>query len=520
MDRNLTRLSSEHFDLAVIGGGILGACVAWDAAARGLSVALIERTDFGSGTTAGSGKVIHGGLRHLHHFGFGLAREACREQATLWRLAPKLLRPMAFAVPASRQRWQDSLPLMAGAYAWRGFRAVFGTPEPLAAPRYLAGPNADELDSMRRILGLRSALLYSDFQIRSPERLTLAFADAADTAGAAVANYLEATGLLVNEGHIQGVEVRDRLTGADFRVRASWVINAAGPWTPEIWRATRLTGVPIAFAKGMHLVVDQPEPNVAIALPWPELSTSPDTSSTRRVFVMPWEGRTLVGATYTPFGDAPDLCQPVAAEVDDFVTAVRERWPQLELLREQVLYAYAGLYPVFNRRSVVDAAYAASVRPLVIEHGSNDGPAGLISAVSVKLTTARRLAERLVDMVARRMTRRTGPCITGSSRDLRLAHLTIPGPHDATGRCAWNPTHLDQVVATAVKAEMAMTVSDVVFRRTMLGHHGHPGADVLQSIGESMATRLGWTPTQTTAEVRTANDVFDRMGLSAPETTP
>ena len=519
MERDLNRLSSNPFDLVVIGGGVLGACVAWDAATRGFSVALVERNDFGGGTTANSGKVAHGGLRCLQHFDLRGAREACCEQATLWRLAPGLLRPVAFAVPPASARWWEPFVLRAAAHAWRGFRAIYSATDGLPDPRYLA--TQDDLNPALRSLGLDRALLFYDFQIRSPERLTLAFAAAADAAGAAVANHLEVIALRVQGGAVRGVQVRDSLTSAEFAIRSRMVICAAGPWAPRLWHAASLQCPQVAFAKGMHVVVDRAEPPTALALPWPDQRTAGRLHTpVRRVFVMPWEGRTLIGATYAPFADVPDRCYPLPDELDEFLSALQERWPRLEVTRSQVRYAYAGLYPIFNRKTAPRHVFAASRRPLIVDHGRMRGPSGLISTVSVKLTTARRLAERVVDLARRYLNREGGPCVTGAAPELSRARMASVPDAINSDPSRWSPHTLKRMAAVAVEEEMAMTISDVLLRRTMLGHLGYPGPDRIRCVGEALAQRLGWSSQELARQVTTLQRVYERIGLKTRASGP
>lgn len=509
MRRDLTRLATEPFDIVVVGGGILGACAAWDAATRGLAVALIERRDFGSGTTAASGKVAHGGLRYLQHLDFRAAWEAGAEQAVLHRLAPELTRPLTFAVPAPGDRWRDRTLLRGAAAAWRAFRTVCPGAEGLRGPQFLAPRTTASSD---HLIDGRAVLQFHDLQIRSPERLTLAIAEEAYRAGAVVANHTEAVGLRLADSRVVGVDVRDALTADRFPVRARLVLNVAGPWAPGLWSATPSGAAPVAFAKGMHVVVDRPEPAMAVALPWPAQRTTSRLSDTgRRVFVMPWEGLTLIGATYAPFDAHPDRARPTAIEIAEFVDTVSARWPQLGVSHDRVRFAYAGLYPIFHRTAATPNVFAASRRPLIIDHQRLVGTVGLLSAVSVKLTTARRLAERIIDLAQHRLGTPRTPSVTARHGPLAMAGAA-PLRFIAPGRRALG--ELEPAVRVAVEREMALALGDFVFRRSMIGHHGHPGMSCLRRIADIMGHLLHWSDQEMAGQLASINRHYVDLGLA------
>ncbi len=482
MERRLRQLAGHTFDLAVVGGGIVGAFVALDAVCRGLDVALVEKDDFGSGTTSGSGKVLHGGIRYLQTAQISLARQARREQARLARMAGPLVRPLPFLVPGRQGRRREDVLLRGGALAWEGFRRLTEGEEHLPGARYVASARSF-LPSDRLADAFGGGLVFHDLQLRSPERFTFEVVRAAWEQGAAVANHCEVRALTVSGGRVRGMEVRDRLGGDDFTVSASRVVNAAGAWAPGL-AADAAAGFPdVAFGKGVHVVLDRPEPPAALALPYRGRGRRPDGPDTERnVFLVPWEGRTLVGASYEPCRRPPDRVTASAADVRSFLTALGEQWPGLELEGAPVLYAYAGLYPAFGRARPPEDGYAASDRPLVVDHGRTGGPDGLVTVVGVKFTTARSLAEDVTTTLLGDSPR-TGP--TAGMDGLVTAENLPEGLGD--------PGALPELAARGARSEMARNLTDVVFRRSWVGHLGPPGDGTLREAARAMGSALGWS---------------------------
>lgn len=510
MNRDLERLSRAKFDVLVIGGGILGAFATWQVARRGLSVALVERDDFGSGTTAGSGKVLHGGLRHLQHGDLPSAARSLREQARVAALAPDLVRRLPFVVPARADSALDGVTLRAAALAWSWLPRLVGGGPRLPRPRFVRGAAAAG-EVWAPDGGRRGALRYHDLQLRFPERLTLAVVKAAHEHGAAVANHVEALRLLPTGGGHGGAEVRDRLGGDRFRVRARLVLNTAGAWTPGLVGGGTRAFPPVAYGRGIHIVADLGEPPCALALPWRDAGVS---GATRRIFVMPWEGLTLIGAAYAAYGGRVDEIAPTSGEVDRFVERFSAAWPELGLQRRHVRFAYAGLYPLFGRSRFPDGRFTASRSPLVVDHDLRGGPEGVISVMSVKLTTARALASRVVRLAAARLD-------GGHSSDDDLEGETLSAgrmwptekPPEEDFLRSEDERSLERIVDRAVEEEMARTMGDLVLRRTPVGHRGHPGARALEKIGRVMGRRLGWTSSETAEQILDVERVYQSRGL-------
>jgi glycerol-3-phosphate dehydrogenase len=378
---SLARMAEDAFDVLVIGGGITGAGIALDAAARGLSVALVEKDDFAAGTSGRSSRLVHGGLRYLEHGELGLVRESLRERGTLYRLAPHLVRPVPMYMLADDLRHRAT------------YRAGLTVYEALAAGRnigYHQAASADQVAAAIPGLGGRTrGVRYFECQT-DDARLTIEVARTAHAYGAQLANHARVTALL-GAGRVTGAAVTDELTGERFEVRATVVVNATGVWAAEVAAlAGRAAGagragteVSLSPSKGVHLVFAPGAVRTTAAMVAP-------AADGRFVFIVPWEDRVYAGTTDTPYDG--DLSQPEVTDAD----------------RDYILSAVTPLFPGVTGRDVV--ASWAGLRPLLgggaktadlsRKHKIFDEPPGLFTITGGKLTTYRAMAQDLVDRVA------------------------------------------------------------------------------------------------------------------------
>lgn len=520
MYRDIDRLSEESFDLAIVGGGILGAFLAHESSRRGMKTALIERRDFASGTTSASGKVLHGGLRYLQHLELGLAAESHREQCRIAALAPRLVRAVPFVVPARSGRTGEAAMLRGAAWGWGVVRRLLPGSDGLPPPRYLDERALGRTLGDATAEGFSGALRFHDWQIRSPERLTVALVCDARDHGAAVANYVEAVGFETSGGRVEGVSALDRRSGRRFRVRARTVANAAGPWGIDLAESVDGSLSDVDLARGAHVVVDLPEPPASVALPARGQAAGSALGTERRVFVMPWEGKTLVGATYSPHRGEVGRVRPEPGEVAAFLDEIGRAWPRLGLRDAEPLFAYAGLYPIFGGGEGDDATFEASLRPRVVDHRAHGGPSGLISAVSVKLTGAWKLAEDVLSLAEEKFGRDAVTPSRPSSRSLSRAGPTPLASGDDPGTRRSDlaeATRLERAVDVAVREEMAVTVPDFLFRRTSIGHHGRPDRDRLDFIARQMGRRLAWDESDVDEQIGRALDAYRAVTDIGPD---
>lgn len=395
-------LASGIYDLIVIGGGINGAGIARDAAQRGMSVALLEKNDFASGTTQAPTRLIHGGLRYLEYFEFSLVFESLQEREVLLHIAPHLVHPLPFLIPIYKHNRRGVVLINLGMIAYD----VLSLNKSLPRYRRLNKEQVLALEPGLNPDGLRGGVLYYDGQVDRPERLCLANVLAARQDGAYVRNYAEVIGFLGNAKAIEGVRVRERLTGKTYDLRAQLVVNAAGPWVDQITRLLNPNESQRVFGtKGIHLVVPpfKQAPRHAIYIE--------ARSDGRPYFIVPWVGTYLIGTTDDPYDGSLDDVRPTEAEARYLLSEINQAFPRAQLTTEDVQHAYAGIraLPMQKGRSTG----ALSRRAFIHDHEKEEGVRGLVSIIGGKLTAYRHLAEEVVDHAQERLRRKDlKPCRT------------------------------------------------------------------------------------------------------------
>jgi len=529
MRRVLPRLSNETFDLLVIGGGITGACIVRDAVLRGLKVALIEKNDFAGATSAYNSKLVHGGLRYLRNLEFGLVRESLRERRIWQRIAPHLVHPLPFLVPLFSAELSARATLAAGLSLYDVLsydRAWLDDPyQRLPGHAWLNKREAVAREPILEASGFEGAFLYYDAQMYSPERLALECLIDADANGAAISNYVEAETLLLRDGRVAGCAVRDVFTQARFDIRAKETLVAAGPWA-DLFLERALGNPPshrLKRSKGIHVIVPARTREFALTM----------TAANEHFFVLPWRGHTLLGTTDTVFAGSPDNVGVGERDIAEFFAFINWHWPAAQLRREEVEHFYAGLRPLVDDGS--KDTYGASRRAAIVDHGKDDGIAGVVSVIGGKWTTSRDLAEKAVDFIVEKTGKRMANCKTATTRlpggvidrfqdfesAQKTAHPQIEGiPHLARLYGAHLPQLLDLAhgrpellrsigptgeiaaqIVQAVRDEMAVTLKDVVLRRTGIGQLGPPASCVLNDVSRIMAAEIGWDEARRLAEI-------------------
>lgn len=471
MKRDLDALTGCEHDLVVVGGGICGAAAAWDAAQRGLAVALLEADDFGSGTSWNSLKTIHGGLRHLQRADFVGLRESVRERRALLTIAPEIVRPLPFLVPTYghglKGREALAIGLRLGDLLNRDRNR--GLPPEQRIPRGEVLSRRDVLERVPGIpeAGLNGGVVWTDAQVLSSERLVVGFVLAAAAAGAVVANHVEAVGVLRSGPRVVGVRARDTLTGLEREVRARMVLNAAGPGMDRFLALACIARPPIPLLRASNLVLSRP------VVAGQAVGAS---AGGRFLFLVPWRDRAMVGTEYEP-AELPPRAGAVAAFREDAARA----YPWARIEPGDVSLVHRGLVPGCG------GAAGLWTRSRLVDHQAEDGVPGMISVLAVKYTTARGLAEKAVDRVVRRLGR--------AAPASRTAVTPLPAARVLTGTVAERARH-------AVREEMALTLADAVLRRTDLGTAGPAAdADVEAALG-AMALELGWDAAQAASERR------------------
>ena len=551
MRRDLSRIAGETYDLLVIGGGINGLCVAWDAALRGLSVALVEKGDFGAATSSGTLKIVHGGLRYLQHADVRRMRESIHERMVLMRIAPHLVHPLPFVVPTYGHllRGRELMAVAMALTDLAGFdRNRLDDPQKrIPNGRIISRKECFELLPGIKPKNLTGAAVFYDAQMHNSDRLTLGFALAASDAGAQLANYVEVTGLKVEDGRVERAAAKDLLTGDTFEVRARMVANMTGPWSDIVVAYLRgaRPGRRVLRSKGIQIVA--PLYNSEYAFAVESSQRDPDAvirRGGRLYFVTPWRGRSLIGTTDTVYEGDPDDFAITERDIGEFIAEINEAYPAAGLTREQVVFWFGGLRPVGEKN--IDPNVSRAARKFeIIDHARRDGVANFISVVGVKYTTARGIAARAVDLVFRKMGRRPPKCTTDTTPirggeierfDGFLSEQLSRGPHGlpeaAIRHLVYNyGSRLDEILAYmerdgslgrtlpesevtraevvhACRHEMAATLADVVLRRTEVGTLGSPAPEAVDEVADIVAKELGWPASRKAAERKALEVVF------------
>lgn len=554
MNRALATLDRTTFDVLVVGAGISGACIAHDAALRGLTVALIDRDDFGGATSSASSKLLHGGIRHLQQLRFDKVRESIRERDYLRRVGPHLVRWVSFLTPtiATVRRGRALLACGLRAYAWLGGTiepgGSLGMPTGTYLDRRTLGHLAPELTESTNFTG---AFVLNECHLHSSERMTIAFVKTAAANGAVVANYVAVDGLLRDGRRVVGVHARDVETADTFPIRARVTVNATGPWLADMNDRLSVGALhrPVTgLAMGAHIVTRELLAGFAAALPTSRASRAFVGRGGRHVFVIPWRGHSLIGTSNRPYRGHPDLVRPTGTDVAGLVNDVNRAMPSARLARADVRHAFAGLYPLTARR-VAPHVYQGMSDYQIVDHGRHGGAEGFVSALGAKYTTARSLAERTTTVVCAKLGHRRVPCLThetplvgGDLTDVAALRLRIHTPagdsvdgatadalvrhfgteaqdvldnadRDPFGMRRLSPDRetIEAEVRFAVRREMARQLADVVFRRTGLGTVGHPGDSCLDRCAAIMALELSWSETHRSEQLRRTRALFPAL---------
>ncbi len=462
----LAKLASEPLDVLVIGGGIVGAGVARDAAMRGLRTGLVEKHDLAFGTSSRSSRLLHGGLRYLAQGRLGLVYEASHEKMILHRIAPHLAAPLAFVFPTYRNsgwpRWKLSIGVKLYDLLCGGRN--LGRSETLSAAaiqQQLPGVCSD---------GLTGGVCYYD-GLTNDARLVIDTLRSAARHGAIVVNYVELHGAEA-DGPLWRCGVRDRLDDMELHVRARSVVNAAGPWAAEIPHS----GLRLRLTKGVHLVID------ARRLPLP--SAVMLAAGSRILFAIPWGERMILGTTDT------DYCGPIedvaadAGDIEYILQTINEHFPTATLTAADVIRTWAGVRPLIDSGGV-PAQRVAGPSDISRAHQILMPEPGWLDVAGGKLTTYRHIAEQVVDRIVSHQGRKVAPCQTA------VETLLPDGPDQAASGIRPPPV-CQELVEHYCHREWAVHLDDVMVRRTSWHSYHVDAAQIATDAAAWMAAALGW----------------------------
>jgi glycerol-3-phosphate dehydrogenase len=548
MKRNLSELEDKEFDLAVVGGGIFGACAALDAAQRGLTVALIDRGDFCGATSAHSFKLIHGGMRYLQHGDLYRVRQSSAARRTFLRIAPHLVHPLPIVVPTYGMGMKSKWAMRVAMTIYDG--TTMDRNRCIAEPtRFIpSGSCLSRQEVIERYPGLRrdgltGAAVFCDGQIYNPPRLVLAFVKSAVGAGAVAANYVQAQRFLVTKNRVAGVEARDVLQGNTLTIRAKCVINAAGPYAePLLSNALgRTLSPPTHWSRDAFFVVARPLVNGNGALALQSRTKDPDARLSRggrHLFLIPWRRKyTLVGVWHKVFTGDPDHCGVSEIELENFINEINDSYSGLDLKQHDVAIYNSGLIPFGeNDPNAKDLKFGHRSR--LVDHASEHGIEGLITLIGVRFTTGPYEAVEAVDRVLHKIcisarnsilnavpvdggnfdnfeslvqrAMRTAPAELQRETAEALVHnygseyprvLNYAGQQPGLLQTISPTLSLKAEVVHAVREEMAQTLADIVLRRTDIGTGECPAQGVLRECAGLAAQELQWDAVRVEREI-------------------
>jgi glycerol-3-phosphate dehydrogenase len=542
MIRDIDRLTARTFDILVVGGGIYGLTIAYDAAQRGLAVALIERDDFGGASSFNHLRTIHGGLRYLQTMDLRRARESVRERAALARMAPFAVRPTPFVLPLYRSLTAGKMAMRAGFALDRlvAFDRNKGVPRAVRLPRSrtVSRAEAAHLYPGLRRQGLTGAAIWHDFVTPESDRLTFSFAIGADEHGGVLANYVEAMSPLLDGKRVTGVRARDRDTGREIEVAARLTVNATGAWVDRLLAPLGIsTNMPLL--KAMNLVTRRDAGEEALG---------GRGRSGRHFFLVPWRSHALIGTWQSERAVEADALDATAEEVASFMADVNHAFPNLELTAADIGLVHRGLVPAV---AAADGRVILDGRERVRDHAEAE-ISGIMSVAGAKYTTARAVAERVIDRALRTLHHPPVPCRTASTalpggsvrdpaatiaearrdHDAGLPSDTIPHliaaygsryrdvldlgrdrPEWRTRVAADSPVIASELI-WAVRKEMALTLSDALIRRTPLGALGYPGAQAVERAAAIVAAERGWSDERRRQEIEAVQQFYRSRSVS------
>jgi glycerol-3-phosphate dehydrogenase len=548
--RQLAHVEQITWDLIVIGGGINGAGIARDAALRGLRTLVVERNDWGSGTTSWSTRLIHGGLRYLEYAEIPLVRESLREREILLRIAPHLVEPLAFVLPVYAGKNFHTIPIL------RGLR--YSLPDMYLAmlgydllsfdkslPRYklYSSTALREVEPGLSPKGLRGGAIYYDCQVTYPERLCLESILDATGHGAIALNYVAAGELHHADGQVSGVTLHDTRTNTSVIARGRVIINCAGPWVDQALRELGVTAKrQIGGTKGTHIIV-RPFPGAPTRALY---IAAPDDR--RQFFIVPWQGLYLIGTTDTRFEEDLNNVHATPDEESYLLRATNHTISEANLTAEDILYTYSGVRPLPYVRA--DEAGGITRRHILYDHSKHEGLNGLFSVIGGKITTYRSLAEHAVDVVCRRLGTRArsrtattplpgaawgNPATIAQSHGPylhqrygldqatieRLAHLygsqtaallALADAHpELSQRLPAAQPLIGAQLVYALRHEQAHSLADILLRRTMSAYQPERGLDLVDTAAALLGTHADWSPERVVQEAAQYRATVERL---------
>jgi glycerol-3-phosphate dehydrogenase len=543
MERIFDRNAQHHFDVIVIGGGITGVSVAYEAVTRGLSVALFEKGDFGEATSSATSKLIHGGLRYLKNFEFGLVRESLTERRVWANVAPNFVYPIPFMVPTYNNLKSNRFFLFMGMVLYdilsydKGW--TWDKSKKLPLHQTISTKRTCLLEPCVKKKKLTGSSIYFDCQSINPERLTFTVLKSAIAYGAKVANYAKVLSFIRSNGNVQGVNVIDLLSGEKHQFNAKVTINCAGPWADILLNSVSVeTGEEhhIRRSEGIHIITKKLCNSHAVTVM---------TKDGRHIMLIPWRGHSLIGTTDKEYKGNPDDYRVTRESIEGLIDDINDNFGCEKINYNDVLFAYGGLRPLVDDQT--KGSYESS-RKYEIFDNAKLGLNGLLTIEGGKYTTSRRLACQAMRMVSKKMGKKISwksyKSITNKQylqgcniKDMELFVTQLKKQyidfsdqtinylamnygqhcHNVFALAKENPVLAEVVtedgeilaeVVYAIEHEMAKSLADIFFRRTGIGTLGYPGDSVFVKVVNLAKECLKWDEDNTKQQIERVMEIF------------
>lgn len=540
LKRYIEERAGNRFDLIIIGGGITGAAVAYIAAARGLSVALFEKKDYGGATSAATSKLIHGGLRYLANMEIKLVRESLRERRILGNIAPNFVYPLPFVLP-NYKKWKGNIwKMLIGMYLYDLLaydkRDTWDRSKRLPNHKLISHLKTIRLEPNLKRDNLRNSFYFFDYQCIFPERLTLAFIKSAAEYGARVSNYSPVVNFIFDPGNrINGVEVQDHFSGEVKKIYGGLIINCGGTWADKILNMAAKKDVKaykIKRSEGIHIITDKITGNHVVSL---------QRKDGGHMMIMPWRDHSLIGTTDNEYFGDPDEYRISKESINDILEAVNNNFGK-KISAADIKHVYGGLRPLVDDQT--KGSYETS-RKYEVYDNSSDGIEGMITVEGGKYTTSRSLAREVLSMISMKLHKTLSDPVSDNLylsgceiRDMKQfmirQHLNYTDFSKKTieyvsrnygtdskivlqiardePRYAEIISHDGEILAEivyAIKYESAKTLTDIMLRRTGTGTLGNPGKDIINKTASLAAELLHWDSKRTEEEIASLLRIYD-----------
>lgn len=487
---NLSTINGQEFDICIVGGGITGAAIARDAAIRGFKTILLEKNDFASGTSSRSSKLIHGGVRYLEHFEFGLVMESTRERARLWKLAPKLVSPLPFLFPAYKNSRQPLWKLSMGLTMY-DMLAMFRAPSNHKTMNKQKTMNAEPILNSQDLTG---SVFYWD-GATDDASLTMSNIVDAQSNGAQSFSRTTVTGIDWDERKANTVYFRDELSGQIHEIKAHSIVSAVGPWSDKF-----LGNMQIPFRKilsttrGSHIVVPHHK------LPCKHATVIFHPKDERVLFSIPWEDVTIIGTTDIFDEDSPDRCVITHEEVLYLLEAANSYFPSVKIDCEDIISTWAGLRPLVLEEGKDESAISR-------DHFLHWDKRGLCIITGGKLTTHREMAEQAVDLISKKNSHQSHVTKTQVKRcsthkrpypDVLIYNKNKEPLGGSTASCLDN-----EDIRKICTEQMVLSIEDLLVRRSQIFYREYDnGFKVLDLYKKTICETLHWDETKWQQELK------------------